>query len=401
MTPADDPLRGLNPANRNGIYADLHARMPVYWSTVHAAWIVTRYDDVNALLRHQDALPLQAARFVEAVSVRGNLDLSSLLNFCRALSLMTRPPRHDAIRRVLAQALAGIRHLDLPTLLDRQADRLLAAARQQGVIDLAEGYGRALAVFVIGSFLGIPEADLPTLSSEAAALMAIFERTLPSVGMMRQLNRGAGVLTDYFRRLIAATRRRGAETGLALISELAHRHLDCDDDELAGYCVFFFIAAGETTAAAIAGAALIVLQSPPIRAHLVAVPERLPHAARELLRLVSPVQYIARRWEADIHLASHRIAAGEPAMLMLGAANRDPAAYPDPDRFDLDRAGPEPLAFAAGPYRCIGAALASFEVELAVRKLLRWPALRLSSEPPEWTDRMNIAPLRRLPAQFG
>jgi cytochrome P450 len=398
--PAHDPLRELGPANRERIYAELREQMPVYWSSVHAAWILTRYADVSAILRHPDALALDVMPFLQSLCRRGNLDLSNLFRFCSSLSLLTRPPRHDAFRRLLAQSLSGIRRLNLPDLLEQRADLLLACGERDGAIDLAGGYGRALALFVIGSFLGVPEDDLPALSGMAVDLMAVFERILASVSTLNRLDKSAAALMDYFERLIESRRQEPADDGTSLLVRLADEQLGCSDEELAGCCTFFFIAAEETTATAISGAALTLLQRPAWRAHLAGDPARIPQAVRELLRLVSPVQYVARQLRVEIQIADQLISAGDTILLMLGSANRDPAAFPNPDEPDLDRSGPESLVFAPGPYRCIGAQLATFEVEVAVRKLLERPRIQLSPYPPTWSERMNIAPLKRLPAYF-
>jgi cytochrome P450 len=145
---------------------------------------------------------------------------------------------------------------------------------------------------------------------------------------------------------------------------------------------------------------LILLQRPDLRARLSRDPSLHKGAAVEFLRLASPIQYVARQLRADIEIEGQLIRAGEPVMLMLGAANRDPAAFPDPDEPVLGRSGERPLTFAAGPYTCVGAQLATLEVEIAVRKLLDRPNLVLSSTAPVWSDRMNIAPLLRLEACF-
>jgi len=102
----------------------------------------------------------------------------------------------------------------------------------------------------------------------------------------------------------------------------------------------------------------------------------------------------------DIEVAGQPVRAGEAILLMLGSANRDPAAFPNPDEPELDRFGTESLVFAPGPYRCIGAQLATYEVEVAVRKLLERLRIQLASDQPVWTELMNIAPLKRLPAHF-
>jgi cytochrome P450 len=396
---AHDPLRELRPENRERIYAELRQQIPVYWSTVHAAWVLTRYPDVSAILRHPDAIVVELASSLQLLSHRGKIDFSGLINFCSSVSFLTHPPRHEAVRRMLAQALGKIWRMNLPGLLERRADQLLASGERDGSIDLAGGYGRPLALFAIGTFLGVPEDDLPELGALAREMIAVFERVVP-LSTLIKLDKSATALRDYFVRLIASRRQNGGDDGASTMVKLADEHLGCSDQDLAGYCTFFFVAAEETTAVSIPGAALILLRHPSLRARLLGDPSRLPHAVDELLRLVSPVQYVVRKLRVDINLEGQLIPAGDPVVLMLGAANRDPAAFPNPDEPELDRTGPESLVFAAGPYRCIGAQLATFEVEFAVRKLLERPNIRLSSKSPVWSDNLNVAPLLQLQACF-
>jgi cytochrome P450 len=400
VTQGYDPLRELGPFTRHRIYAELRERLPIYWSSTHAAWILTRYEDVVGILTNPDALALDVMPFLQSLSRRGNLDLSSLLKFCSSLSLLTRPPNHDALRRVLAQALGGIMRMNLPEILEERAELLLERGKQSGSIDLAAGYGRALPLFVISRFLGVPEDDVPKLGELAFDLIAVFEGALPTVGGLTKLNRSAAALMDYFRDLIDSRRRNPGHDGASLIVELADKQLRCSDDDLAGYCTFFFIAAEETTAAGISGAVLTLLQHPELRAQISGDRSLLPQTARELLRLGSPVQYVFRQMRVDTQVAGQLIREGEATMLILGAANRDPAVFPNPDEPELNRSGPESLVFAPGPYRCIGAQLAAFEVELAIRKVLERPSLRLSADAPIWAERRNISPLKRLTAHF-
>ncbi|HEY1615386.1 MAG TPA: cytochrome P450 [Rhizomicrobium sp.] len=399
--PASDPLSGLRPNARTAVYRALLRESPVHWSRAHAAWVLMRYGDVSLVLRHPQALALKVAPFLEKLSRRGNADLTSLLAFTSSLSLMMRPPRHDVVRRLFAQVMGNFRRSKLPGLLEARADTLLLAGTKDGSIDLARGYGRELALFTIGTILGIPAQDLSNLGDIGGGLIAIFDRMLPSMSRMAELNRAAAMLIEYFERLIADRRRMPQDDGLSAMLSLATGELACSDQELAGFCSFFFIAAEETTAAALAAAAFALLDDGDLRARLTRDHTKIAGFAREILRLSSPVQYVAREAGIDLDIGGQAIRAGQGIVLMLGAANRDPDVFPEPDTLDVDRAGPEPLAFAAGPYRCIGAQLATFEIELATTRLLEWPNLFLSPEAPVWEERMNIAGLRRLTACFS
>jgi cytochrome P450 len=344
---------------------------------------------------------VELAPFLQALGRRGKLDLSNLIEFCSSVSLFTRPPRHEAVRRMLGQALSRIWRMNLPELLSGRAEQLLAVGEREGVIDLAGGFGWPLALFVIATFLGIGEGDLHELSAKARDLIVVFERVIPSVSTLTKLDKSAAALNDYFLRLLRARRRNRADDGISLMLKVADECLGCSDQELAGYCTFFFAAAEETTAASISGSALILLQHALLREQIQSDPSRLPDAVGEMLRLVSPVQFVVRKMRNDIYLGDQLVRADEPLLLMLGAANRDPEVYPKPDEPELNRTGPESLVFAVGPYRCIGAQLAAFEVETAMRKLLSKRRLRLASQPALWTERRNIATLLHLPACFS
>jgi pimeloyl-[acyl-carrier protein] synthase len=398
--PAPDPFFSLRRENREAIYRDLRERTPVYWSPFHGGWVLTGYGDIRGMLHNANALAPDTSPFLTSLTARAKLDLSNLQRFNQSLSLLTRPPRHAQVRRVLSQAIGGIRKLNLAAFIEEQADMLLAAGAREGVIDLAAGFGREIPLRLIGRFLGVPDADLPALGRIAAGLIAIFERNVPSIRSLTALNGDAGTLMDYFARLIAMKRKQPGYDGISLIIQLADRELACADEELAGYCTFFFIAAEETTGAAISHAALTILERPSLRAALTGSPERIIEAVPELLRLSSPVQYVARQAGIDLIVGNQAIRAGEIIMLMLGAANRDPTVFSDPEEFLLRRSAPEALVFAAGPYRCVGAQLATLEVEIAVSKLLQFPGLRLSGKPPAWSQRLNIAPLEHLEAYF-
>jgi cytochrome P450 len=399
--PQPDPLRGLHPENRAEIYAKLHRQAPIYWSAVHSGWVLSRYADVAAALRSPDALALDPLPFLQAICQRGGFELGNLTGFVSCITLLTRPPRHDAVRRVLAQALAATREPRFAEFIRARADTLLGDGAREGSIDLAGGFARAIALSVVGDYLGIPDEDMRELAELGDELTEVSERLVQPISTLKRLDACAAALTGYFTRLVTARRRSPGNDGTSLIIRLADETIGCEDRELAGTCAFFFVAAQQTTAVGISSAALMLLENDALRQRLTHTPSLIPRAATELLRLASPLQHIVRQFRTDQEIAGQEVRADEPLILLLGAANRDPVAFPCPDMPDLDRAGPESLAFAAGPYRCVGAQLASMELEAAMRALLDHPELRLSAEPPVWSGRMNVVPLTRLMAEFG
>jgi cytochrome P450 len=403
MTPASssDPLIRLDQANRREIYAELRDHTPVFWSTIHTAWILTRYSDVNGVLRNPDANAVDATRPLRTLIQRGDLDLSSLQSIYTTFSFFTRPPLHDAVRRVMAQAAAEMRRPSLMQDLEMRADQILSAGRRDGSIDLASGYGQALALFVTATFFAIPDEDLPVLVSQASELMGIFEFTVHSVSRLLKLNECARELTAYFLRLVTARRRNPGSDGISLVTRLVDEHVRSSDEEIAQNCLNFFLAAQFTSGSAISAAALALLQRPELRRELLANPALRPAAAVEIMRLDPPVQYVGRQLSVDLQIGESRIRAGEFIFLMIGAANLDPAAFPEANEFRLDRTEPKPLTFAVGAYGCVGMQLAMLELDVAMRKILACTDLCLGREPPVWSRRKNFAPLERLTAVFA
>jgi cytochrome P450 len=395
-----DPLRGLNPLNRNEIYRELRANAPVYWSTLHTGWVLTRYADVAAVLRHPDVAALDAMAFFESVCRRGGLDLPRFLEFMSSMSFLRERSRHDAIRRLLTQLLAELRRTDITAMIERRADDLLEQGERNRTIDLAQGYGKSIALFTAGTLLGLPEEDVSELGRLAGELTTVFERSMPSVSTLRKLETHAASMLDYFGRQVLSRREHPGQDGVSRLVRLAGEHLVASDSELAGYCAFFFTAAAENTAIAISASALMLLQNPQLRIRLRDDPLLVPAAVRELVRLVTPAQFVVRQSKSDLDVGGQTIRAGQAIILMLGAANRDPEAFPNPDEIDLDRSGPEALSFSVGAHRCLGAQLATLELEVAVRAILNHPRLRLSSDAPVWAPRMNIASPEHVSACF-
>jgi cytochrome P450 len=395
-----DPLDGFKRCDRIAVYADLRDRLPVYWSSVRPAWIVSRYADVNTILRNPQSVAVEPGKSLRLLGQRGGIDLSSLQSFLSSMSFFTHPPLHDSLRRLLAQAVAAIRSPTLQASLERYADQLLDAGLRRGSIDLAEGYGKPLAMFVISRFFGVADGDMPRLSALISDLMEVFEFTLPTVKGLLRFNHCARELTEYFARLVASRRLSPGPDGISTIIRLSDEQLGRSDEEVAQYCLTLFMAAEVTTGAGISAAALELLGRPALSTQLRTNLSLLPSAAQELMRLNSPVQCVLRQVPADLTVAGETIRAGDPIVLMLGAANLDPRAFPNPGDVVLGRTEPKPLTFAAGAYACIGMQLATLEVEIGMRKLLDQPRLRLSAEAPVWSTRRNFESLERVSAIF-
>jgi pimeloyl-[acyl-carrier protein] synthase len=166
-------------------------------------------------------------------------------------------------------------------------------------------------------------------------------------------------------------------------------------------CVLLLVAGHETTVNLIANGTLGLLRHPEARASLQADPALTRTAVEELLRYDSPVQFTSRHALADLEIGGSRVRVGETVVAVLGAANRDPAQFPDPDRLDLTRKPNRHVAFGGGIHFCLGAPLARMEASIAIPALLgRLPGLELGPEPPVRRDTVTLRGLASLPVTF-
>ncbi|MGN9779526.1 cytochrome P450 [Micromonospora sp. H33] len=363
-------------------YERLRAHGPV----VEAApgfFVVTGYAEADAILRD--------ARFgVLDDDLRDNLwpgwrQSAAVASISRSM-LRTNPPDHTRLRRLAAGAFTPRRIAAMRETVAAQADQLIDAMADRGrdgtPVDVMADFAYPLPVGVICALLGVPPEDRPLFRRWAADLTGILEPEITPEDLA-VADRGATELSGYFADLVAARRRAPADD---LTTALVQVH-DADGDRLSGdellaNLVVLLVAGFETTTNLLGNGLVVLLEHPREAAALRAHPEFAPEYVEELLRFDSPVQLTTRRSDAPGRVAGMELPAGSWALLLLGAANRDPRRFPEPARFDPWRAQPHPLSFGAGPHYCLGAGLARLEAQVAFPLLLRrLPDLAPAGEP--------------------
>ncbi|MBC2874274.1 MULTISPECIES: cytochrome P450 family protein [Streptomyces] len=287
--------------------------------------------------------------------------------------LATDPPEHTRLRRLVTEAFtAGAVDRLRPYLRDT-VDRLLDALPDGGEADLVAGLAVPLPVAVICRLLGVPEADRARVRAWSDDLFA--------AGRPERIDAASHAVAGYLAGLVEAKRRAPDDSLLSGL--VAVRDTDGDrlgEEELVSLAVLLLIAGHETTTNFIGNAVLALLRHPELVDRVRAEPDRTGEVLEELLRYDSPVGIATFRYTTrPVTLGGTEIPAGVPVLISPGAANRDPARYPRPDRPDPDRGARGHLAFGHGVHRCPGASLALAEAETAVRALLaRFPGLRLA-----------------------
>jgi cytochrome P450 len=366
-------------------------RMPGYGR----AWVVTRYDDVRAVLTDP-----RMAKDVHRWPGGGRSRPSEATG-TYAHMLHADPPDHTRLRRLVQKPFAS-RRAALRPRTEKIAEGLVEQMARRGgdVIDLLGQYARPLPITVICELLGVPVSDREWVRATVYA----YDEDAEHARVEREL-------AAYFTELIAAKR---AEPGDDLLSELVivsdNANADGAADGLTGNelvsAAFLLIMAGfDTTANLIASGALALLAHPEEMARLRQDPSLLSAAIEELLRFANPVNHANDRFTTeDVPIGDTVIPAGEWVLPAIASADWDPARFPDPDRLDLGRDTSGHLAFGHGVHHCLGAPLARMEAEVALAALLaRFPRITIAVPSSElrWRPVSLMNGLESLPVRLG
>ncbi len=300
------------------------------------------------------------------------------------------PPRHSRVRRLIAGALTPRAITGMEPGLIRAVDALLN--RMDGAADLIGDYAAAIPIEVIGNLLGVPPGERGPLRGWSLAILGALEPVLTHDAAAHG-NLAVTEFLAYLEHLTADRRARPGDPEQDVLTRLMQDGPEGDrlaQAELLHNCIFLLNAGHETTTNLIGNALVLLHDHPQERARLLADPALLRPAIEEVLRYESSNQLGNRAMTAPSDVGGQICPAGTRLTLCIGAANRDPAAFPDPDRFDIGRTPNRHLAFAAGIHQCVGMSLARLEGAVAVGRLLaRFPRYA-----------MNGAPVRGMRARF-
>jgi len=381
-------------------YAWLRANRSVEYrspSTPERHFIVlSRYADVQLALRDP-----RFGRAGYGERLRANLGDGPLSRSLAQWMLFRDPPQHTRLRGLVSQAFTPRAVERLREAVYRRVCELLErAVEHRTAFDLIADFAAPLPVLVICDLLGVPTADRHLFGDWSLALAASLDHlTAPQPAVLRRGDAGAAGLTAYFSELLAGRRATPADDLVSGLLRAAQGGTRLGQDELLATCVLLFFAGHETTINLIGNGLLALLRQPEQLHLLRASPELAPLAVEELLRFDSPVQRTARFALADVELdAGDVIQAGETVIVLLGAANRDPAHFCAPDQVQLRRPNAaRHVSFGAGIHYCLGAPLARLEAQIAIAELVRrLPRLRLLEADPRWRWTVGLRGLEAL-----
>jgi cytochrome P450 len=375
------------------LYHELRRTRPVHRAKL-GMWVLTRYDDCWAAMRD----PRLGKDYAGQIEQRFGPDWRrhpSLTSGEHSM-LNTSGPEHTRLRKLVTKSFTPRTIENLKPVIARVVNQLLDPVAEAGGGNVLEAVGFPLPVTIIGEMLGVPEADRPQFRGLVRDLVAIFEMQ-PTAAQMAAADAAQLAIRAYFLRLIAEKRRK---PGGDLLSGLAMAEAGGDrlsDDELVTLASLLFAAGFETTTNLFGNGLLALLRNPEQVTLLRGDASLLGNLPEEFLRYDGTAQLVNRVTEASVEVGGVTIPAGEQVFALLGAGNRDPARYPDPDRFDVTRTNIQPLTFGGGVHFCLGAALARTEIEITFRTLLgRFDRLELDGEPPRFQDRLVLRGLTAL-----
>lgn len=381
-------------------FARLRAEDPAHWCESLGAWMLTRYDDTMAAQRDRRLSADRATPFAERMEATARPDVARMGRVLARWMVFSDPPRHAVLRRLTLEAFTPTAVAALRRRIAAFVDELLDAMAAAGPVrDLMTDFARPLPVAVIAHVLGVPEGDTGRFRAWSEAISGVLGGGPPD---RDRLHRGAAALAalDSYLEGVVAGRRRAGATGALADKLIAARDADgaIGEDELVANCSLLLFAGHETTTYLIGAATRLLLERPDQLAALRRDPALAAGAVEETLRYAGAVQAVSRIAREDMRLRGKTVRKGDRVFLVLGAANRDPEAFPDPDRFDIRRKPNRHVAFGYGPHFCVGAPLARLEGEIALNRLAaRFPGMALAEPEPAWLPHFVLRGLARLP----
>lgn len=313
------------------------------------------------------------------------------------------PPDHGRLRGLVVRAFTARRIEDMRPRIQEIVDGIIDRIEDRGRMDLIADFAFRLPVIVICDMLGIPEDDRQVFFISSRGSGRLLDLAPLTPAEIAEQNGFSLAIADYFHRLFELRRRKPGDD---LTSKLVQAEQDGDkltNEELTANIILLFGAGHETTVNLIGNGLLALHRNPDQLRLLQDDPSRIVNAIEELLRYDSSVQVTGRTTLEDVEdIGGVPLPKAQTVVCLLGAANRDPAVYADPDRLDIARANVHPVSFGGGIHHCVGAQLARIEREVAIGTLLRrLPNLRLDDiDRPDWRQTFVLRGLNKLPASW-
>ena len=383
----DDPYR---------YYAALRESDPLH-ALEGGGLFVSRYDDAVAVYRSP------AASSDKKVEFKPKFGDSPLYEHHTTSLVFNDPPLHTRVRRLIMGAVNQRAIARMEAQVTRLVDALLDEMAEKGKVDFIADFAAQIPIEVIGNLLDIPKPERSPLRGWSIAILSGLEPKL-TPEMLERGNRAVTDFVAFLRTLIQERRRKPGEPESDVLTRLIQGEKDGErltETELHHQCIFLLNAGHETTTNLIGNGLWALLQNPSELSLVRKNQNLVPTAVGEMLRYDGPIQLNNRRLTAPMDLGGRKLAEGTLITIGIGAANRDPAEFPDPDRFDVARKPNRHVAFGHGDHVCVGMNVARMEGRIAFARLLERFARIEPDGAPERDRRIRFRGFRKLPVSVG
>ncbi len=396
----------LNPAvltNPYPFYADLRGHFPVFRSKAMPALFFTRHTDLQNIFKDNRF----SNRWVDYFRMGRPLDPSEqavttrILDFFRMWMQANDEPQHSRIRGLVHQAFTPRSIAEMKTRIEATAHHLLDQVIDHGRMDLLRDFARPLPANVMADMLGLPEDNREQFVRGSEAVMAFLGMVAPAPGQLEAIETELNALVTMLGEVVRKRRELPTNdliSAMIAVRETADR---LSDAEVVTNCIVLLAAGHESTTNLIANGLVALLKHPDELTKLTHDSELMGSAVEEMLRYDTPAQWVPRVARTSFEYGGVKLSEGDFVWLGIGAANRDPDQFSNPDRFDVARVQERGLSFGRGPHFCLGAALARLEAEVAFRVLLgRVRDIRLEADVLHYIPNFTLRALTELPIAF-
>ena len=391
-----DPAFHINPYPT---YERLRTEDPIHKS-LFGTWIITRYADAVSILNDKrfnvDNLP-ERLQLKSAYLKEG--DLQTLSQTINQWLLFLNPPDHTRLKRIVTPAFSSTAVEAVRQKIHTIFDDLLAKVKQKGEMDIITDLANPLSALTIAEIFGLPREDYTKLIRWASEEFFILQQTW-SLEAYQHQNQVVTENKEYLAEKVAELKKEQNDGLISYLINQKNVENQLTEEEIISTCMVINIGAKDTTSSLIGNSILALLTHPESLDYLQQNPKEIKNAVEEFLRYDSPIQTVHRRAMEDVEMAGKVIPSGDTVIIHIGAANRDPEEFTNPDQLDFTRQNRH-IAFGGGIHHCLGIFLAKIEAQIAINTLIQsLPDIRMNTDKLDWHESIALRGLKTLPVKF-
>jgi hypothetical protein len=395
FNPFDPEFHG----NPYPVFDYLRQEDPVHKSAL-GTWIITRYADAVSILNDKrftvDNLP-ERLQLKSAYVKEG--DLETLSQTTNQWLFFLNPPDHTRLKRSVTPAFSPNAVEEIRQTIEEIVDDLLAKVEQKGEMDIIKDLASPLSALTIAQIFGFPKEDCEKLIHWSSQEFFLLQQPW-SLEAYQHQNQVMIENKEYLVKKVAEYKKQPNDGLMSYLINQKDIENQLTEEEIISSCILITVAAQDTTRSLIGNGVLALLTHPESLVYLQQNPKEIKNAVEEFVRYDSPIQYVARRAMEDVKIAGKLIPEGDTVIVYIGAANRDPEEFTNPNELDFTRRNRH-IAFGAGIHHCLGIFLAKIEAQIAINSIIQnLPNLGINTNKLEWHECITLRGLKTLPVKF-